>query len=98
MLRNRRDETCAVGAEYGARNIRLLGSVARGEDGQARWKPVLEASTRLRLPALPEVAASLQILVPPHLAPGIPLVEQCAGRGCGGGRRDSGARAIRGSR
>lgn len=33
ILRNRRDEICAVGAEYGARDIRLFGSVARGEDG-----------------------------------------------------------------
>lgn len=33
ILRNRRDEICAAGAEYGARYIRLFGSVARGEDG-----------------------------------------------------------------
>jgi predicted nucleotidyltransferase len=33
ILRNRREEICAVGAEYGARDIRLFGSVARGEDG-----------------------------------------------------------------
>lgn len=33
ILRNRRDEICALGAEYGARDIRLFGSVARGEDG-----------------------------------------------------------------
>ena len=33
ILRNRRDEICAVGAAYGARDIRLFGSVARDEDG-----------------------------------------------------------------
>ncbi|MHB0979370.1 MAG: nucleotidyltransferase family protein [Thermoleophilia bacterium] len=33
MFRNRRDEICAMSAEHGARDIRLFGSVARGEDG-----------------------------------------------------------------
>ncbi len=33
ILRSRRDEICSVAAEHGARDVRLFGSVARGEDG-----------------------------------------------------------------
>ncbi|MGI9155439.1 MAG: nucleotidyltransferase family protein, partial [Marmoricola sp.] len=34
-VRDRRDQLCSFGDRYGLRNIRVFGSVARGEEGPA---------------------------------------------------------------
>jgi uncharacterized protein len=37
QLRQKRDEILAIADKYGATNLRIFGSVARGDDQENRW-------------------------------------------------------------